>query len=534
MAACLARLDEGISAARRLHLPVEEAMAVRADADSRLGYPSSVAVVALVGGTGVGKSTLLNSLAGEPVSEASVRRPTTGQPIAWVAEDAADELGGLLGWLGVGAGAIRHHAAGALDGVAILDLPDLDSIEPEHRRRVEELLPRIDAVIWVTDPEKYRDAVLHDDFLRRWLPLLDRQLLVLNKTDRLREHDIEVVRRDLERSLGPDLANSGGRLPTVVTAAALRGDQSVVRDWLANLVDAKRIVLGRIATSTTAVLDALARRAGADPDEPSRPLVEPVARQRALDAASREVLRLVDLPAARRQAVAATRAAARPAGAGPLGRITGWLYRYSGRQARVADPGAWLRGWAGRGSLAPALEALRGATDAGIRAAPMHVRPSLAGATDLGRLTARIRGSVDAAIANEGTFAPPSSRWWPVLGVAQTVAALGTAISVAWLIVAWLLRAPVDGVVVPVLGQVPAPFALLLGSLLLGFVLARILGAHAGWLGRRWANRLERRIGEAVQAAVAGDAFEPLDRLEAARRSLWLASRGARETCGRV
>jgi hypothetical protein len=81
---------------------------------------------------------------------------------------------------------------------------------------------------------------------------------------------------------------------------------------------------------------------------------------------------------------------------------------------------------------------------------------------------------------------------------------------------------------------VPAPFALLLASLLLGFIVARILGAHAGWLGRRWANRLERRIGESIQAAVAGDAFEPLDRLEAARRSLWLASRGARETCGRV
>jgi energy-coupling factor transporter ATP-binding protein EcfA2 len=531
LAACLARLAEGVSAARRLHLPVEEAEAVHRDAEARMGYPSSVAVVALVGGTGVGKSTLLNALAGAAVSEASVRRPTTNQPVAWVPEDGVAELDGLLAWLGVEA--TRPHAAGELEGLAILDLPDLDSIEPEHRRRVEELLPRIDAVVWVTDPEKYRDAVLHDEFLRHWLPRLDRQLIVLNKSDRLRGDDVDVVRRDLERSLAPDLANASGRMPAVVAAAALNGRHADVRDWLAGIVDAKQVVLGRLAVSTTTTLDDLARRAGVDPDGPTSPLVEPAVRQRAIEAAGSEVLRLVDLGTARRRAVAATRAAARPQGAGPLGRITAWIDRRSGRQARVGDPGTWLRGWATRGSLAPALEPLRAASDDGLRAAPADIRPAMAGAADLARLTSRIRGSVDAAIAAEPAL-PPSSRWWPVIGLAQTLATLAIVFSVAWLIVAWLLRAPVDSVVVPVLGQIPAPFALLVASLVGGFLIARLLGAHAGWLGRRWARRLESRIRESVTAAIAADAFEPLDRVEAARRSLWLAARGARETCGRL
>ena len=181
--ACLERLAAAIEAARVLGLPVSDAEAVHREAVERLGFPADVYVLALVGGTGVGKSSLLNALAGGDVSPASVRRPTTDQPVAWVPAAARAELGPLLTWLDVRQ--VREHADAALGRVAVLDLPDMDSIEPAHRQRVEELLPRVDAVAWVTDPEKYHDAVLHDEFLRRWLPRLERQLLVVNKSDRL-------------------------------------------------------------------------------------------------------------------------------------------------------------------------------------------------------------------------------------------------------------------------------------------------------------------------------------------------------------
>jgi len=132
--------------------------------------------VALVGGTGVGKSSLLNALAGTEVSRASVRRPTTARPVGWVPQAAGDELGELLDWLGVAPDDVHETSSAELGRVAILDLPDLDSTSADHRERVEAILPRIDAVVWVTDPEKYADAVLHDDFLVRWLPRLARQL----------------------------------------------------------------------------------------------------------------------------------------------------------------------------------------------------------------------------------------------------------------------------------------------------------------------------------------------------------------------
>ena len=528
IAVCLARLDEGVSAGRRLRLDVADAENVRVDADRRLGFPSDLSVVALVGGTGVGKSTLLNALAGGSVSEASARRPTTDKPVGWVPRSAGAEIDELLGWLGT-TNVLRHEDK-ALGSVAVLDLPDLDSIEPANRAKVEQLLPRVDGVIWVTDHEKYRDAVLHDDFLRHWLPRLDRQLVVLNKTDRLGT-SVERVRRDLDRSLREDGA-AGAVTPPVVATAALTGETTAVRDWLGDQVDAKRIVSGRIAASIRAALDDLAQQAGINPSVEARPLLDAEARTRAIQAANREILRLVDIPTAQRQAVAATRAAARPVGAGPIGWLLGRVYKASGRQTRSADPKWFLANWHRRGSLAPAIGALRGVTDGPLREAPSKIRPVLAATVDAPRISGRLRGAVDGAIAAHESLDPPRSRLWPIIGIGQTIATFGAVISAAWLVVTILLGSGADTFTLPILGRVPIPFALLVGFLVLGFVLARVLSVHAGWRGRKWAKQLGADVSGAVEKAVAEEAFGPLDRMEDARHSLWLAIRGAREACG--
>ena len=185
LSASLSALDDAVDAAGALDLDTSRARRILADARQRLGFEGSAYVLALVGGTGVGKSSLLNALAGGVVSAASARRPTTGAPVAWVAESARAETAPLLGWLDVRE--VQGHRNGAFADVAILDLPDVDSTTPENRARVDELLPRVDAVVWVADPEKYRDAVLHDEYLRRWAPRLARQLVVLNKADRIVE-----------------------------------------------------------------------------------------------------------------------------------------------------------------------------------------------------------------------------------------------------------------------------------------------------------------------------------------------------------
>ena len=56
--------------------------------------------------------------------------------------------------------------AAALDGLVLLDLPDHDSTELEHRMEVDRLVQLVDMLIWVVDPQKYADAALHDRYLK--------------------------------------------------------------------------------------------------------------------------------------------------------------------------------------------------------------------------------------------------------------------------------------------------------------------------------------------------------------------------------
>ena len=534
---CLQRLDDAIAAATTLGVPTDDARAIARDVAERLGFPAETYVLALVGGTGVGKSSLLNALAGAPVSDASARRPTTAHPLAWVPRASRSDLTGLLGWLGVPKDGVRDHAGDALGDVAILDLPDLDSIEATHRERVEAILPRVDAVVWVTDPEKYHDAILHDDFLAGWLPRLDRQVVVLNKVDRLSPDDAERIRRDLELDLAR-IASRAGRvkqvrvLLTSARAAEPRGVEPV-RAWLSDAIEAKRVVRAHVVTAIAAAVTTLARAAGVDATARARPLVDGASRRTTIDRVTTELLRVVDLPTAERQAVAATRARARARGAGPLGAITSRIYRWSGRQARVADPGAFLSRWRERGSLASALEVLRSAVDAPLHEVPAAARTALAMSVEPAGLGSSLARAVDRAIAARSST-PPSSRIWTLIGLLQTIATFSLIFSAVWVVLWVLIKFPADSVTVPGLGLLPIPFIALVASLLSGYLIARLLGAHAGWLGGRWARRLGGEIRESVGREVEASAFAALDRLEAARRALWNAARGAGEDCARA
>ncbi len=524
----LTSLAAAIEAAQTLGIRTDEAEAVRAEAVERLGFPADVYVLALVGGTGVGKSSLLNALAGSPVSPASARRPTTAEPVAWVPRAARGDLEGLLGWLDVRE--VREYDGPLRGGVAILDLPDMDSVATSHRQRVEELLPRVDAVVWVTDPEKYHDAVLHDDFLREWLPRLDHQVIVLNKSDRLGAEDIRTLRRDLEQDLTNRFALSGRRRPPVLVASALGADADLhdLRGWLATDIEAKRIVRDRLAATLATTVQGLAREAGVDPVTDLEPFLRPSARRAAIENVISAVLLAMGLPELERQAVAATRARARAHGAGPMGRVTSAIDRLSGRESRVADPDGFLVRWREHGPLTPAVETLRQAMMEAIRDASPSVRPALAASVEPARMRRGLEEAVDRAIGRHSRVAP-SSGVWPVIGVLQTLTTGAIGLSVAWIVMWVLTRPPVATVELPILGPLPTPFVALVASVIVGYLLARTLGLHAGWVGRRWAARLRRDVAMAIERELTGHALQPVDRLEAARRSLWSAARGSIE-----
>ena len=550
---CLARLDQAIEAARALGLATDHADAVGEDAAARLGFPSDAYVLALVGGTGVGKSSLLNALAGTDVSAASVRRPTTDRPVAWLHDAARDELEGLLAWLDVDPADVRSGSGSGLGGatelgsVAILDLPDLDSTAADHRRRVDAILPRVDAVLWVTDPEKYADAALHDDFLTTWVPRLDRQLVVLNKADRLTAADGEAVRRDLERDLARlssrDANRPDGTGPPVVLASATArpgGDGSgadgvhEVRRWLGDQIETKAIVRARLMASIRDAIAGLAGEAGIGRggSVPPAPLLDDAARSQAVDGSTAALLRIVDLPSLERQAVAATRARARARGAGPLGRLTSLVYRWSGREAKVADPVAFLARWRDRGSLSPAVEPIREAIAGPMRAVPAGTRRLLAERLEPEGVERELARAVDRAVALRGGD-PPSSRIWTLLGIVQTVTTLALVATAIWVALWILVKFPVDSITLPVVGRVPVPLVILIDLLAAGYIIARLLGAHAGWTGRRWARSLAAEVRSNVRRDVASSAFAAVDAIDADRRLLAAAAVASAVDCRR-
>jgi hypothetical protein len=529
LARCLEVALDAADAADRLGLDSQHLRAAHAVGSQRLGFPGDAYVLALVGGTGVGKSSLLNALAGGDVSRASARRPTTTEPIAWIPEQEREALAPLLDWLDVRA--TREHEASDIGPVAVLDLPDMDSVATEHRARVEALLPLVDAVAWVADPEKYADAVLHDEFLRSWLPRLDRQVVLLNKSDRLGPEEARRVQRDLAADLASGVVR-GSQVVVLRTSAASPDGIRDFRAWIVDGAQAKQVVRGRIAASLAATVRDLAWQAGEGRASWDRPLLDDASRAAAIRSATDAVFRVVDLPGLDRQSVAATQAAARSRGSGPLGRVTSFVYRSSGRQSAVADPHRFLLRWRERGGLAPAVEAVREAISGPIRTAPAALRPALAATLDPREVRVGLEGAVDRALGRVDALESPTSRWWPVIGFLQTLATLGIALSAAWVVIWILVRPAASSVELPVVGLVPSPFVALVGFVLAGYALARLLGVHARWLGSRWSADVRERVAESIEVEVRDRAFRRLDALEIARRRLAAAVTHVEQSCG--
>ena len=126
-------------------------------------------LLTVVGGsTGSGKSTLVNSLVGERVSEPGVLRPTTRSPVLVHHPDDAewfDEARILPGLERTrrstgDPGALQLVASSEVPrGLALVDAPDIDSVEERNRALATELLAAADLWLFVTSAARYGDQV---------------------------------------------------------------------------------------------------------------------------------------------------------------------------------------------------------------------------------------------------------------------------------------------------------------------------------------------------------------------------------------
>lgn len=161
------------------------------DLDRQMDRIGRAAVITLVGATGAGKSTLLNALAGSPIAVEGIDRPTTRFPVVYAPRDAdvsplvGAEIERPQGFESEGSVRVVRYDAGGGPWTAqiLVDAPDMNSIDPQHRATVAALAERSDVLVVVL----HRQSILEeaavsfvDAFAGR------RQLLfVLNRIDEL-------------------------------------------------------------------------------------------------------------------------------------------------------------------------------------------------------------------------------------------------------------------------------------------------------------------------------------------------------------
>ena len=228
-------------------------------------------LVVLLGPTGAGKSSLLNALAGSAVSPSGVLRPTTRSAIVVATEADARTL--AEGPLHALSAACRWVTDGAREGVALVDSPDIDSVERANRALADALVEAADLCVFVTTASRYADQVPWD-VLRR---VKERGLPLLALINRLPADDEE--RRDVLEDATRLIAAAG--LPGLDGGIELLGTTEgevdpATQSLTGPAVDAVRARIDALAADRDARL-AVARRALAGAIAGLAPLVTQIA-----------------------------------------------------------------------------------------------------------------------------------------------------------------------------------------------------------------------------------------------------------------
>lgn len=480
-------------------------------AQTRLGRGADRTVVALAGATGSGKSSLFNALVGEDISPVGVRRPTTSTARSAVFDaDGAlgDGTADLLDWLQVPQ---RHVVPGErapdLHGLVLLDLPDHDSVEADHRAEVDRLVEVVDAFVWVVDPQKYADAALHEQYLRRFAGHAAVTIVVLNQVDLVPEQGRQGIVDDLARLLEADGLH---RVRVVATSTATGEGVDALRRELAARAAERRALVARLDADVDWLADQLAGRVSDRAPEPvgrgtRRDLARAFADASGADAVADAV------------GAAHRRRAAQAVGWPPtrwVGRLRPDPLRRLGLDRPPPEPGTTTVGRTSRAAPSTVADAALG------RALRDFVDDAATGLPPawqerVGEVANARRGDVADALDRQiGSARLPTdpAGWWRAVSGLQWLLAGIMALGLVWLVVigvvAWF---GLPDLPAPKIGEVPWPSAMAIGGALAGLLVSVLARAIAGIGAKRRAAAARRTLTDSVSSTADDLVADPVD-----------------------
>ncbi|WP_314910379.1 GTPase [Rothia mucilaginosa] len=552
-------------------------------------------VIGFFGATGSGKSTLFNAIAGQNIALSAPTRPTTStvQAAIWEAEGSEE----LLDWLGIDkrvypqtqalaaegettegneAGGNNKSAGGAVapnavtepapglfnrirravggrgemrtrtGGLILLDMPDFDSVTTTNRDLAARMMRYVDVLVWVVDPQKYADAVIHRDFMVPLAASGAQALCVLNQADKLAPAEVPAVLASLTRLLQAEGTEAHLLAAPIAVSARTGEGVDVLRDLLAQVAAAKSLSLQRTDAQLHATASQLRTYAGGEGTV--------LAGAYALEAEQKLVKACYTSSQAEQVLQAATASYRRTAGQHTGWILTRWMSRlkadplrrlHLGQQeetksASKAEKSAGMLGSDSENApelVASSLPPLSAAQKAGMANAVRQYSKQMAARIDepwkrsmkeaalsreaeLPELLERDMVRIDYGLGR--TRAP-----WVIFNALQWIALLSALVGVGWLtLISGMayLQIQLPPAPTPEGSPVPLPTLLLLLGVLLGIASAgvgRLLTAMGSrYYARKLRGRLQTGVEKAVQSCVVAPVQQEAKRLNAYRKAL--------------